>query len=114
MSRKYFTSEQAHVLTLPVVLTEKAWREAVHIEQPKSLTEVAQRLAYTLKAAWHAFMDDPVAERAEFGINRFPPSGDRSHKRFLALKAERKRLPESDSWNLIISLKFEDTEGTDR
>lgn len=114
MSRKHFTPEQAHVLTLPVVLTDKAWQEAVHIEQPKSLTEVAQRLAYTLKAAWHAFMDDPNAEFAEFGIYRFPPSGVRSHKRFLALKAERKRLPESDSWNLVISLKFEDTESPDR
>lgn len=114
MSRKHFTPEQAHVLTLPVVLTDKAWQEAVHIEQPKSLTEVAQRLAYTLKAAWHAFMDDPNAESAEFGIYRFPPSGVRSHKRFLALKAERKRLPESDSWNLVISLKFEDAESADR
>lgn len=110
MTRRYFTPEQAHVLSLPVVFTHKAWQEAVQIEQPKSLTEVAQRLAYTLKAAWHAFMDDPNAETVEFGIYRFPPSGDRNHKRFLALKADRKRAHQSDRWTLVISLKFEDAD----
>lgn len=107
MTRKPFTPEQAHVLSLPVVLTDKAWREAVHIEQPKSLSEVAQRLAHTLKAAWHVLMADPNAEWVEFSIMRFPPDGDRRNRRFLALKATRKLWPDSGAWYLEVSLKFE-------
>lgn len=106
MSRKTFTPEQAHVLSLPVVFTDKAWREAVDIDDPKSLTEVAQRAAYALKATWYAMLQDPITDAVEFSIERVPPSGNRRYRRFLALKAERVQSA-TGSWYLRISLKFE-------
>jgi len=107
MTRIKLTPEQAHVFSLPVVFTPKAWRQAVDIDQPKSPTEVAQRLAWTVKAAWQAFMQEPCAESVEFSIYRFPPEGGRSHRVFLALKAERVKAPMDDFWHMEISLKFE-------
>lgn len=107
MTRNTLTPEQAHVLSLPVVFTPKAWRESVHMDQPKSVSEIAQRLAHTVRAAWHAFMEDPLIEGAEFSIYRHPPSGDRGYRAFLAMKAERVKAPDSEFWHLEISLKFE-------
>ncbi|MFK4135380.1 Uncharacterised protein [Pseudomonas luteola] len=101
MSRKVFTPEQELLLSLPVSLTHEAWFEAVHIEHPKSFSELAQRLAFTLKAGYHELCQQPYSKPVKFSLYRHSPSGDRSYRYFLQLQIEK---IDADFPYLLISL----------
>ncbi|WP_122290104.1 hypothetical protein, partial [Pseudomonas savastanoi] len=104
MSRNKYTAEQKALLALPVILTPAAWDQAVHVDNPKSFSELAQRLAYTVKAAYHGLLTESQDRPAMFGFYRHLPSGeDRSHRHYLALNIQVVRKPTEPAY-LLISL----------
>lgn len=107
MSRQKFTPEQERLLALPVVLTATAWAHAVHMQHPKSLSELAQRLAYTLKAGYHGLLQKPYEQPVLFGFYRHKPLGDdRTSRHYLELQIQVVSTKDQASY-LLISLPKE-------
>lgn len=70
---------------LPVVLTARAWQEAVHIEKPLYLAEISERLGNVVLTTYRELQFQPEQSRIEFGLYRFPPDGSRLDRVWLEL-----------------------------
>lgn len=91
MKLENLTSLQSQLLKLPVVFSEGAWHEAVYLEQPLSLGDLGHRLRETLEAAYACLIYrtnsvDAVEPFYDFGLYRFPPSGDQAERHWLELR----------------------------
>lgn len=95
------------LLKLPVVLTPRAWQEAVHIEEPQHVAEIGTRLGDVVLLALREVHMQPQAPQIDFGIYRFPPQGDRSERVWLELRLHRIQ-PEAGPSYLCISLRDEE------
>lgn len=96
----------ADLLKLPVVLTPRAWQEAVHVEEPHHIEEIAIRLGEVVLEAYRELHLQPDEQQINFSMYRLPPKGDRSERVWLDLKLHRIESEPGTSY-LCISLRDE-------
>ncbi len=97
----------SELLKLPVVLTPRAWQEAVHIENPHDATIISDRLgAVVLEAYRELHLQPNGSARIYFGLYRMLPSGNNPDRVWLDLKLDRIESPPGVFY-LYISLKEE-------
>ena len=94
------------LLKLPVVLTPRAWQEAVHIENPQDVSVISNRLGDVVLEAYRELHMQPDCSQIHFGLYRLLPAGDNSDRVWLDLKLDRIEAPPG-SFYLYISLKEE-------
>jgi len=96
----------ADLLKLPVVMTPRAWREAVHLERPQRLEEITSRLSDVIWLAYRELHFQPERSQIDFGLYRFLPNGDRSNRVWLDLRLHRINAESGNSY-LCVSLRDE-------
>jgi hypothetical protein len=96
----------ADLLKLPVVLTPRAWQEAVHLECPQRLEEITIRLSDVIRLAYRELHFQPEVGRIDFGLYRFLPNGDRSNRVWLDLRLHQIDSESGNSY-LCVSLRDE-------
>ena len=94
------------LLKLPVVLTPRAWQEAVHIENPQDAAAISKRLGDVVLEAYRELHLQPDSDLIHFGLYRLPPDGNSSDRVWLDLKLDRIESPPGVFY-LYISLKEE-------
>ncbi|MBW9242778.1 hypothetical protein [Pseudomonas paracarnis] len=94
------------LLKLPVVLTPRAWQEAVHIENPQDASVVSERLGDVVLEAYRELHLQPDSDLIHFGLYRLLPDGNSSDRVWLDLKLDRIESPPGVFY-LYISLKEE-------
>ena len=94
------------LLKLPVVLTPRAWQEAVHIENPQDASVISQRLGDVVLEAYRELHLQPDSDLIHFGLYRLLPDGNSSDRVWLDLKLDRIESPPGVFY-LYISLKEE-------
>lgn len=99
------------MLRLPVVLTPRAWQEAVHIDDPRHAAEISCRLGDVVQTAYTELGFQPEQPQIEFGIYRFPPNGNRAARIWLELKLHH---VESDTGTSYLCISLRDEEPTNR
>lgn len=97
------TPEAARILSMPVVFTPEAWREAIHLDAGLPALDLEDRLSSTLAAAYRAVLASPSVAVVDFGLHRLPPDGDRHKPLWLDLQVSHGEL--SHPTQLLISLK---------
>jgi hypothetical protein len=94
------------LLKLPVVLTPRAWQEAVHIEHPHDAAVISSRLGDVVLEAYRELHMQPDCTQIHFGLYRLLPAGDNPDRVWLDLKLDRIESP-TGVFYLYISLKEE-------
>lgn len=94
------------LLKLPVVLTPKAWQEAVHIENQQDASVIRERLGDVVLEAYRELHLQPDSDLIHFGLYRLLPDGNSSDRVWLDLKLDRIESPPGVFY-LNISLKEE-------
>lgn len=94
------------LLKLPVVLTPRAWQEAVHIENQQDASVISQRLGDVVLEAYRELHLQPDSNLIHFGLYRLLPDGNGSDRVWLDLKLNRIESPPGVFY-LYISLKEE-------
>lgn len=94
------------LLKLPIVLTPRAWQEAVHIENPQDVTVISKRLGDVVLEAYRELYLQPDSDLIHFGLYRLLPDGNSSDRVWLDLKLDRIESPPGVFY-LYISLKEE-------
>lgn len=94
------------LLKLPVVLTPRAWQEAVHIENPQDASVVSERLGEVVLEAYRELHLQPDSTQIHFGLYRLLPAGISTDRVWLDLKLDRIESPPGVFY-LYISLKDE-------
>lgn len=97
------TPEAARILSMPVVFTPEAWKEAIHLDADLPAIDLEDRLSSTLAAAYRAALTSPSVAVVDFGLHRLPPDGDMHKPLWLDLQVSHGDL--SQSTQLLISLK---------
>jgi len=100
------TSFAADLFTLPVVLTPRAWQEAVHIEGSHSATLICNRLGEVILTAYREARLQPERRHIRFGLYRLLPTGDCQDRHWLDLNLTRLETAPGIGY-LCISLKDE-------
>ena len=94
------------LLKLPVVLTPRAWQEAVHIENQQDVSAISNRLGDVVLEAYRELNLQPDSDLIHFGLYRLLPDGNSSDRVWLDLKLD--RIESSPGvFYLYISLKEE-------
>lgn len=96
----------SELLKLPVVLTPRAWQEAVHIENPQDAAVISDRLGEVVLEAYRELHLQPNCTQIHFGLYRLPPAGNDPDRVWLDLKLDRIESPPGVFY-LYISLKEE-------
>ncbi|MFC6299115.1 hypothetical protein GNF76_26835 [Pseudomonas sp. CCM 7893] len=96
----------SELLKLPVVLTPRAWQEAVHIENPHDAAVVSDRLGEVVLQAYRELHLQPNNTQIHFGLYRLLPDGKNPDRVWLDLKLDRIESPPGVFY-LYISLKEE-------
>lgn len=94
------------LLKLPVVLTPRAWQEAVHIENPHDAAVISNRLGDVVLEAYRELHLQPNSTQIHFGLYRLLPAGNNPDRVWLDLKLDRIESPPGVFY-LYISLKEE-------
>ena len=94
------------LLKLPVVLTPRAWQEAVHIENQQDASVISQRLGDVVLEAYRELHLQPDSNLIHFGLYRLLPDGNGLDRVWLDLKLNRIESPPGVFY-LYISLKEE-------
>ncbi|SMF20084.1 MULTISPECIES: hypothetical protein [unclassified Pseudomonas] len=94
------------LLKLPVVLTPRAWQEAVHIENQQDVSAISNRLGDVVLEAYRELNLQPDSDLIHFGLYRLLPDGNSSDRVWLDLKLDRIESPPGVFY-LYISLKEE-------
>ncbi|RZI31055.1 hypothetical protein [Pseudomonas orientalis] len=94
------------LLKLPVVLTPRAWQEAVHIENPQDASVVSERLGDVVLEAYRELHLQPDSTQIHFGLYRLLPAGNSTDRVWLDLKLDRIESPPGVFY-LYISLNEE-------
>ncbi|ATV19215.1 hypothetical protein CFN58_31260 [Pseudomonas avellanae] len=97
----------SNIMKMPVVLTPLAWYESVHVCEPTRIAEVGPRLGDVVLEAYRELHLQPDQNLIDFGIYRFPPSGDRADREWLNLRLHRVDSIHGNSY-LCISLRDEE------
>ncbi|MFC6300262.1 hypothetical protein GNF76_28475 [Pseudomonas sp. CCM 7893] len=94
------------LLKLPVVLTPRAWQEAVHIENPHDAAVISDRLGEVVLQVYRELHLQPNRTQILFGLYRLLPAGNNPDRVWLDLKLDRIESPPGVFY-LYISLKEE-------
>lgn len=83
------------LLKLPVVLTPRAWQEAVHIENPQDVSVISNRLGDVVLEAYRELHMQPDCTQIHFGLYRLLPAGDNSDRvwRVSSIRGAQAHLP---------------------
>ncbi len=93
-------------LKYPVVLTPRAWQEAVHLERSPDAAAISQRLGDVIWTLYRELHMRPDCTSFYFGLYRLLPSGESFDRYWLDLKFNCIKTPAGACY-LYVSLKEE-------
>jgi len=100
------TTKAPDFLKYPVVLTPRAWQEAVHLENAPDTAAISNRLSDVVWMVYRELHFQPDCTSLNFGLYRLLPNGDNADRHWVDLKLERIESPPGVFY-LYVSLKEE-------